>query len=206
MRGNKIWLKQGAVLAVGLAMSLPAFGKGIFLRNSADNDTAVTTVSTPVTIDVLANDTLARGKTVLRITKKPRHGTARVVGDEVLYTPDPGYAGADSFNYFTLGLGRMGKGRVDVDMGVSFTLTGTVTDAPVANARVTATIGGFSYATVADANGNYTLNIIGTGTDMVVLGARGGPAQAAVNFLSVLGAALALFAVLKIAFTGSAEG
>lgn len=188
MRCNTTWLKQGAVLAVGLAVSLPAFGKGLpLLRNSADNDTAVTTVSTPVTIDVLANDTLARGKTVLKIAKKPRHGNAQVVGDRVLYTPNPGYTGDDSFNYMTVGLGRVGKGRVDVAMGVPFALAGTVTDAPVANAVVTATIGGFSYATVADANGNYTLDIIGTGRDMVVLGARGGPAQAAVNFLSVVG-------------------
>lgn len=187
MRGNTHWRRRATVLAIGLAVSLPAFGKTLILRNSAENDAAVTTVSTPVTIDVLANDTLAEGKTILRISKKPRHGTARVVGDQVLYTPDPGYTGGDSFNYFTIGLGRFGKGRVDVDMGVPFTLTGTVTDAPVANAEVIATIGGFSYATVADVNGNYSLDIIGTGSDMVVLGARGGPAQAAVNFLSVVG-------------------
>ena len=188
MRARNTWYGRAAVLAAALAVSLPVSARGLpMLRNSADNDAAVTTVSTPVTIDVLANDTLTGGRTLLRITRPPRNGSARVVGNQVLYTPNAGYEGADSFNYFTIGLGRVGKARVEVDVGVPFVIAGAVTDAPIPNALVTATIGGHTYTTTADANGNYSLNLIGTGSDMVVLGARGGPAQAAVNFLSVLG-------------------
>lgn len=70
------------------------------------------------------------------------------------------------------------------------TLTGTVTDAPIANAVVTATVGGETFTVTADANGNYTLPIeIDTTAvaEFVTLTARGVGAQEYVEFTSLAG-------------------
>ncbi|MFC4307567.1 carboxypeptidase-like regulatory domain-containing protein [Steroidobacter flavus] len=75
------------------------------------------------------------------------------------------------------------------------TLTGTVTDAPIANAVVTATVGGQTFTANADANGNYRLEISlaqdATG-GFVTLTAKGVGAQSYVEFTSLLGTFSAL--------------
>lgn len=187
MRLNSSTSRQLAVLAAGLALCMPAFGKGAPEPHATEPDQALTTVGTPVAIDVLANDTLGSGKAMVRVTGEPGHGTARVVGDQVLYQPAAGFEGSDSFEYMVVGSGRPAAARVDVEVGVAFTIAGAVVDAAIPNAQVRATIGGRSYETTANASGEYRLSLIGTGDHMVVLGARGGADQAAVNFLSVLG-------------------
>jgi outer membrane protein OmpA-like peptidoglycan-associated protein len=50
--------------------------------------------------DVLGNDSDPDGDdlTILSVTTPP-HGTASISGNAVVYTPDPGYFGADSFGY-----------------------------------------------------------------------------------------------------------
>ncbi|MDS4022032.1 MAG: Ig-like domain-containing protein, partial [Candidatus Competibacter sp.] len=63
----------------------------------AANDTAVTTPGTPVTINVLANDS-GTGLTVTGVGA-PSHGTATISGNAILYTPTAGYIGPDSFGY-----------------------------------------------------------------------------------------------------------
>jgi hypothetical protein len=73
---------------------------------------------------------------------------------------------------------------------VAVTLTGTVTDAPIANAVVTATVGTETFTATADANGNYSLPIEVTETDagaFVTLTARGVGAQSYVEFTSLAG-------------------
>lgn len=72
----------------------------------AVNDTAVTDFETPVSIDVLANDTLG-GNPVTpgalagppTITTPPAHGTVSWNGSTFVYTPDAGYCGHDTFTY-----------------------------------------------------------------------------------------------------------
>lgn len=187
MRPNTSWLSQCAALALGLLITTPAFAAKITLRNASTNDIAVTMPGVPVAIDVLANDKPMRGKTILRVTQQPRHGQARVVDGEIVYTPKPGWEGDDRFNYSVLSLGKVGKARVDVTTAQPLVIQGQVVDAPVANAIVTASINGLTYTTTADGNGFYSLPIIAAPRDVVVLGARGTGAQAAVNFLSVLG-------------------
>lgn len=70
------------------------------------------------------------------------------------------------------------------------TLTGTVTDGPIANAVVTATVGSQTFTTNADANGNYSLEISiaqsATG-GFVTLSAKGVGSQSYVEFTSLLG-------------------
>lgn len=78
----------------------------------------------------------------------------------------------------------------------SLTLTGTVTDAPIANAVVTATVGDETFTANADANGNYSLDIEvepGATTGFVTLSARGVGPQSYVEFTSLAGT----FASLK---------
>ncbi len=63
----------------------------------AEADDITTYVDEPVMIDVLANDS-GYG---LRISDvdDPKHGSVRVVGKQIKYTPAPGYSGTDSFWY-----------------------------------------------------------------------------------------------------------
>ncbi len=70
------------------------------LPPTANNDVAVTPVNTPITIPVLVNDSDPEGQplTVTFVTNPP-NGTATIVGNQVLYTPDPGFTGVDSFLY-----------------------------------------------------------------------------------------------------------
>ncbi len=74
----------------------------------AVDDTASTQQNTSVTIDVLANDTDIDGNSTLTIVNDASNGTAVVddnetpgdfSDDSVIYTPEDGFNGADSFTY-----------------------------------------------------------------------------------------------------------
>lgn len=70
------------------------------------------------------------------------------------------------------------------------TLTGTVTDAPIANAVVTATLGDETFTATADANGVYSLEIAvdeDSTSGFVTLSARGVGPQSYVEFTSLAG-------------------
>jgi len=66
----------------------------------AMDDADATTVVTPVTINVLANDTDVDGDT-LNVTSvtNPANGTVNVVGNQIVYTPDAGFVGTETFTY-----------------------------------------------------------------------------------------------------------
>lgn len=67
--------------------------------NAAD-DAAATTENTPVTVNVLANDTDPDGDALsLAGVGAASHGTAAANGSAVDYTPNSGYCGSDSFTY-----------------------------------------------------------------------------------------------------------
>ncbi|MFC4015279.1 Ig-like domain-containing protein [Nonomuraea purpurea] len=71
-------------------------GQSISPTNAAD-DTATTTEDTPVTVPVLANDT-GTAPTISKVTQ-PAHGTVKISGDKLIYTPDKDRAGTDTFTY-----------------------------------------------------------------------------------------------------------
>ncbi len=80
---------------------------------------------------------------------------------------------------------------------VSLKLTGKVTDEPIPNAEVTATIGEQTFTTTAGADGSYTLDMEIEETDVggfVTLNARGVGDQAFVEFTSLVGSFQALAA------------
>ncbi len=66
----------------------------------ASNDSATTIFELPVTIDVLANDTDADGDTltISNITNGS-NGTTTINNGKVVYTPNAGFTGTDSFTY-----------------------------------------------------------------------------------------------------------
>lgn len=66
----------------------------------AVNDSASTSTATPVTINVLANDSDPEGDELTLVsTSTPGNGTAVVSGNQVVYTPNAGFSGNDSFTY-----------------------------------------------------------------------------------------------------------
>ena len=67
------------------------------LRLSATEDHATTDSQSAILINVLANDT---GSNVsFNTLDDPANGTARIVNNQVEYTPDAGFVGIDSFWY-----------------------------------------------------------------------------------------------------------
>jgi hypothetical protein len=66
----------------------------------AGNDSAATLQGVPVTISVLANDTDPNQPLTVANLTQPANGTATVQGENtVLYTPNSGFLGTDSFTY-----------------------------------------------------------------------------------------------------------
>jgi LPXTG-motif cell wall-anchored protein len=67
---------------------------------TAADDHASTKQGHSVTVDVTANDdAMGGGALAIDSVGKPAHGTARIQGTHVVYTPADGFAGADEFSY-----------------------------------------------------------------------------------------------------------
>jgi hypothetical protein len=67
----------------------------------AQDDTATTDENTPVTVDVLANDSEPDGNPlyVFLPDAATPNGKVEYSGDQILYTPDPDFHGTDTFTY-----------------------------------------------------------------------------------------------------------
>lgn len=86
---------------------------------AAKEESAATPVNTPVTIDVLANDK-GTGEGPLSIDRifDPAHGTALIDGNNrVVYTPESGFTGTDSFRYMLREGTRTAEASVTVTVG-----------------------------------------------------------------------------------------
>ncbi|MEB4591630.1 Ig-like domain-containing protein [Candidatus Thiothrix sp. Deng01] len=115
----------------------------------ANNDTSTTTSGTPVTVDVLANDTDPNGDTLsVSSFGQGGHGTVTQSGNNLVYTPAADFSGTDTFTY-------------TVTDPAGHTATGTVTvivnpagnpNAPVANSDSAATTSGSPVAVDVLAN------------------------------------------------------
>ncbi|MFZ5482894.1 MAG: retention module-containing protein, partial [Pseudomonadota bacterium] len=85
---------------------------------NAQNDSASTNEGTPVTINVLGNDSDPDGDP-LTITgfNQPANGTVNLVNGQFVYTPNPGYVGSDTFTYtITDGQGGVDTATVTISM------------------------------------------------------------------------------------------
>ncbi len=85
---------DSAFVFVNVSCDVPKGPKAV-----ADNSTTIR--NTPVTVNVLQNDTLNGVlSTPVVVTKNPKFGTTSVVNNNVVYTPSSGYCGVrDSFQY-----------------------------------------------------------------------------------------------------------
>jgi large repetitive protein len=91
----------------------------------ATNDTATTAEDTPVTVNVLANDSDPDADPLTIISAAASVGTAVVVGNQVQYTPPPNFNGTATITY-----------RISDGQGGTATATLTVTVTPVNDAPV----------------------------------------------------------------------
>ena len=95
-------------------MSVAALSSESMIVN---NDTATTAKNTPVTIDVLANDSdLDGGMLWLASVSTPSHGTVAINSDfSITYTPEQDWIGTDKFTYTVVKpTGEAGYGEVTV--------------------------------------------------------------------------------------------
>ncbi|MES2858484.1 MAG: Ig-like domain-containing protein [Pseudomonadota bacterium] len=187
MRNTHHRLGRAITLALGLAAVLPV-GAQTRPANGVEPDAAITAQGRAVAIPVLANDA-ERGTDVrVAIVSRPANGSATVQGGIVRYAPRAGFTGTDRFEYMAASPRRAGFGTVMVDVGRALVLRGRVTDAPITNAEVDALLGDHVFATQADANGDYSLEVIAVdGGEMVTVGAQGVGVQSTANFVSVAG-------------------
>ncbi len=87
----------------------------------AKDDEACATKNTPLTINVLANDSDPDGDALtVAVTQQPAKGTAvRNADNTVTYTPNPGFTGSDAFRYRACDLGGLcDTARVKVTVGL----------------------------------------------------------------------------------------
>jgi hypothetical protein len=86
----------------------------------ATDDAATTDVGVDVTVDVLANDSDADGNALSVASTTPAaHGTTAITPAGIVYTPDVGFTGTDSFTYTVIdGRGGADSGTVSVNVVV----------------------------------------------------------------------------------------
>ncbi|MGU9866588.1 Ig-like domain-containing protein [Kluyvera ascorbata] len=63
------------------------------------DDTATTHAGKAITIDALANDSFENNGKAITATSTPQHGSVSIVGNQLVYTPQAGYVGSDTFTY-----------------------------------------------------------------------------------------------------------
>lgn len=178
-----------ALLAAGLAAGCGGDG-GTASVLDANADSAATAWNTPVTVDVLANDTSNEGPVTVAAVAKPAHGTARMVDGKLVYTPDAGWFGTETFSYTASGASIRTDVAVTVAVQARMTLSGTVADAPLANAAVTVAVGKTTFNTTTDAAGAYRVDVTAASqADVVRIEATGTGAQAAVRLVGFAGSA-----------------
>lgn len=84
----------------------------------ATNDTAGTGFETPVTVNVLANDTDDDGDTLsISGVTQAANGSVAIDGTSVVYTPNAGFSGVDTFSY-TISDGNGGESTASVEVTV----------------------------------------------------------------------------------------
>jgi len=82
-------------------------------------DTAATAFQTPVTVNVLGNDSDPDGNPLaVAAVSAPSSGTATIVNNQVVFTPAAGFTGDATFTY-TLADGRGGTATADVTVTVA---------------------------------------------------------------------------------------
>lgn len=86
---------------------------------NAEDDSAMTAQDVPLSISVLANDSDPNNHSLtIQSVSTPSHGSVTIDGTEVIYTPQSGYYGTDTFTY-TISDGRGGTDTATVTVTVN---------------------------------------------------------------------------------------
>ena len=183
-----------SVIAIAVSATLLAACGGSDDNNEAPvltADSAVTLNGDAVSIDVLANDTDPEGDALtISAVSTPDVGEAAIINNEIVYTPTALAMGEVSFSYDVTDGENTVSSTVTITNQQSVSISSIATDAPLANAEVTALdIGGNVIATTqADADGRFTLPItVSTAPGDLILNAAGVEAQAHVTLSSRVG-------------------
>ncbi|MDP9116958.1 MAG: Ig-like domain-containing protein [Actinomycetota bacterium] len=105
-------------------------------RPIANNDTASTPAGTPVTVDVLKNDTDTDAEDIYQYLHvgsytQAAHGTVTQNGEKLTYTPNPGFSGTDTFTYIASDGTLYSANPATVTVTVTPTVTGVPDNALV---------------------------------------------------------------------------
>jgi hypothetical protein len=99
-----MFLRTLTTFLVAIAISFPT--QTVFAAPNtpptANNDTATTSVNTPVLIAVLANDVAASGNPInpasVKVERSPRSGITALQSGQVRYMPRTGFTGTDTLH------------------------------------------------------------------------------------------------------------
>ncbi|HYC49361.1 MAG TPA: tandem-95 repeat protein [Burkholderiales bacterium] len=95
---------------------------------TATTDGPATPEDTPVTVDIVANDTDPEDDPLTIVSVSGiNHGTYQIVDNKIEYTPDPDFFGNDIFSY------TISDGNGDTDEGTVVLAVTRVNDPPIAN-------------------------------------------------------------------------
>lgn len=162
-------------------------------------DKALVQNNEKMTIDVLANDTDKDSDqlTISAIISQPKSGTVEIIDNKIVYTPQTDVATTETITYEVSDGKLTAEANIDVTVNHTMTLSGLVTDSPIANALVSITIGEDVFEVEADAEGNYALPItINDMSALIFIKAKGNPAngQENVELIAVVGKTSSLLA------------
>ena len=188
-----------SIIAIAVSATLLAACGGSDDTNEAPvltADSAVTLNGDAVSIDVLANDTDPEGDALtVSAVSMPDVGEAAIIGNEVVYTPTTLAMGEVSFSYDVTDGENTVSSTITITNQQSVSISSIATDAPLANAEVTAldTSGSVIATTQAGADGRFTLPItVSAAPGDITLNAVGTEEQAHVTLTSHVGTFTAL--------------
>ena len=82
----------------------------------ANHDLASTVAGAPVSIPVLENDTSNVGEISLVSVPVTNAGISEIIGDQVVFTPNPGFSGLTDLNYVICTYGVCDLGTVSINV------------------------------------------------------------------------------------------
>lgn len=171
---------------------------------TAINDSIDANIATAINIDVLANDSDSDGNSLTISTVSTSNGGIVTIENGVIkYTSANTFLGTETITYsIDDGNGGTASAIVSVNVSVSLTLVGLVTDGPIPFARVTAVVGNEIVETQADENGNYDIAISSSNWDnFVTLNGIGQSELQHVKLISQIGDVKSIFDIRGDDFT-----
>ncbi|RDK84022.1 UNVERIFIED_ORG: hypothetical protein DFO82_1525 [Idiomarina abyssalis] len=173
-------MKQAVPIFFGSLLLLTACSDDDNNNNNNAPPTAVddsVSVDTGVesSIDVLANDTDPDDDALEIVdVSDPENGTASIDGSVILYTPVDSFLGTDTFTYTMTDGESEASAEVTVTVQDTVSISGKIVDKVIPDATVTVTVGGETYTTTSNADGDYTLDVSFTqGEELLIINAKG---------------------------------